>query len=306
MKGTLGADWKESKDDPGEICRLTAEVKEMQKQIEDAYKEMILENERKRREEAFARVEKAKNEKELRVTLEKGKRVRNLAELAETAKANRRKNEILLEGNRKKQKQLTEEFMREFGQIGTEKEESELIEYEISQDEMQIIEKLSPTEKPENRNYWEKGETEEEAHREGRGLLGGLGNSSLLNEKDISLNYSGLENLVLANEGPVKESEKKGEMESEKRYFTKEFNRDFSKGSNEGKREDKKVGGIYKRAGQAGKISMKKTLKKSKINKPPRIQKKQPKHKNKPIEPIEASLDISQKYQKSQENNLKQ
>lgn len=266
----------------------------MQKEIEDAYKEVIREKERQRAQQASARVSKARDEQDLREVLVKEERKQRLAEVAGTAKENISKNEVTSVASQKRQEHLTQQFMREFGKIETEKEESELIEYDISQDELQMIEKLSPENGRGDSKGWGSLVSGEDQQRESRAQGGILGNSFLLNEKDISLNYSGLDSQGMVNDALRSETVDNDPVDFKKQYFTRDFSRNTSKISNDANRKTGKTKKGANRKDEAERTPLKRTLKKSKINKPPRIQKQRAKREREETKSPDISVENSE------------
>jgi hypothetical protein len=119
-----------------------------------------------------------------------------------------------------------------------------------------------------------------------------MGNSSLLNEKDISLNYSGIDDEANYQNESSNDIWGKHPLVPNKQYFTKENNTEFVSKETLNNKSFKKKKDSKEKMNKPK--SQSKSLKKKKINKPPRLLKK-PKVKKRmlPKEDLETSLNYS-------------
>ena len=194
----------------------------------------------------------------------------NLQMVAQSAKENRRKNELLLQENIKNQDQLKQRFLNEFGAFENSQPLNQIIEYEVSLDNI----KEGPTLQKSN-IFKNKQETILENIQKNQSNLKQsnlLGNSSLLNEKDISLNYSAIDDEV-SKDHLKKDLWSSHPMIINKQYFTSEENEYAIKDTKKTKISSKKKP-EKNNPKKVEKKPLRKSLKKSKIKKPPRLNKK--------------------------------
>jgi hypothetical protein len=268
------------------------EIDELQEQIEKAYQEMIRQKQKKRNQKALKKESKKKDEQRLREILEKEEKTMNLKIIAEIAKENRNKNEIVIQNKTKNQKHLNLLFAKEVGEFEEAEKNSQLIDYDISQDNINIFDNFSKGNDisfPTKVNSSLCGKKEKEFPK----TSNQLGNSSLLNEKDISLNYSGIDYENIKN-GPSNEVWEKHPLMPNKQYFTNENNSENITNENITNKSFKKKVNPEKKA-KAVKTYKPKSLKKKKINLPPRLKKKPNAVNTKKIE-INTNLDNSLNY----------